>query len=163
MDVLDLGCGTGLCGPLLRPMARTLAGVDLSPAMIEKAKARRAYDRRWAADLLEALRAADAGYDLLVAADVLIYFGDLTPVFEPAVAALRPGGLFAFSVEAGEGERFQFRPATRRYAHAEPYLRRLAGIFGLRVIRLDPITVRTEAGKSVPGDLVVLAASLNGS
>ncbi|CAA9390002.1 MAG: hypothetical protein AVDCRST_MAG64-1141, partial [uncultured Phycisphaerae bacterium] len=164
MDVLDLGCGTGLCGPLLRRMAGAglLAGVDLSPAMIERARGRGVYDRLEAADLLEALGKRPAAYDLLVAADVLIYFGDLTPIFEPAVAALRPGGLFAFSVEAGEGERFQFHPATRRYAHAEPYLRRLADIFGLRVVKLDPITGRTEAGKPVPGFLVLLAALSGG-
>jgi predicted TPR repeat methyltransferase len=167
LDVLDLGCGTGLCGPLLRPMARSLAGVDLSPVMVERSKARGVYDRVSAIDLLEALRSASAAYDLLVAADVLIYFGDLAPVFEPAAAALRPGGLFAFSVEAlpadsgaagagGTGDRFQLRPTTRRFAHAEPYLRRLAGIFGLAVVRLDPITVRTEAGQPVAGFLVLL-------
>lgn len=159
LDVLDLGCGTGLCGPLLRPMAGTLAGVDLSPAMVERAKARGVYDRLEAADLLAALGEAKAAYDLLVAADVLIYFGDLAPVFEPAVAALRPGGLFAFSVEAWDGHRYQLRPATRRYAHGEPYLRRLAAIFGLEVAAFDHVAGRTEAGQPVAGFLVVLRSS----
>jgi predicted TPR repeat methyltransferase len=156
LDVLDLGCGTGLCGPLLRPMARSLVGVDLSPAMVRQARLRGVYDRLDAVDLLDLLRQKKAAYDVLVAADVLIYFGDLAPVVEPAVAALRPGGLLAFSVEAGDGDRFQLRPATRRYAHAEPYLRRLAGIFGLRIVRLDRITARAEAGRPVAGFLVLL-------
>ena len=83
-DVLDLGCGTGLCGPLLRPWAEHLCGVDLSPLMIEQAKAREVYDTLEVADLVTAMRQAERGFDLLVAADVFLYIGDLSPVFEAA-------------------------------------------------------------------------------
>ena len=165
LDVLDLGCGTGLCGRLLRPLACTLAGVDLSPAMIEKARARGVYDRLEVADLVEALVAAPRGsFDLLVAADVLNYIGDLGPTMEAAAAALRPGGLFIFSVEAATrpaaptaGEsRFHFRASTHRYAHADGYVRHVARIHGLDVRVVEQIVVRTEAHAPVGGYLVTI-------
>jgi predicted TPR repeat methyltransferase len=159
LDVLDLGCGTGLCGPLLRPLARTLAGVDLSAAMIEKARGRGVYDRLEVADLVDALCAAPrASFDLLVAADVLNYIGDLAPTMEAATAALPRDGLFSFSVEAsGAGEgRFQLRAATHRYAHAEAYLRHVADIYGFDVRSLEAITIRKEANSPVNGYLVTL-------
>lgn len=156
LDVLDLGCGTGLCGPLLRPFARLLAGVDLSPAMIDKARDRGAYDKLEAADILDALHRSPRGFDLLVAADVLMYLGDLTPVFEAAVHALRPGGRFAFTVEAGETDRYQLGKSTHRFAHAKAYLDRLSLIFGFETEAMEQITVRKEAGRPVMGLLAVL-------
>ena len=156
LDVLDLGCGTGLCGPLLRPISRTLAGVDLSPAMIDKARERGVYDRLETGDILDLLGRESQAWDLLVAADVLMYLGDLTPTFEAALTALRPGGLFAFSVEAGDGERYQLRRETQRFTHSRPYLQRLASIFGFDEVRFEDIVVRKEAGRDVPGLLVVL-------
>ncbi|HYO08758.1 MAG TPA: tetratricopeptide repeat protein [Tepidisphaeraceae bacterium] len=157
MDVLDLGCGTGLCGLLLRPMARVLRGVDLSPAMVAKARERNVYDEVVVGDLLDALRAGERQFDLLAAADVLNYVGDLAPVVEVAASALRPGGRFAFSVEAGGGERFHLQKHVRRYAHSEPYLRHVAGIYGFAVRSLEPIVVRHEANRPVSGFLVILA------
>lgn len=156
LDVLDLGCGTGLCGPLLRPIARTLAGVDLAPAMIEKARERGGYDRLEAKDILEALHSSPHGWDLLVAADVLMYLGDLAPVFDAAAAALRPGGRFAFTVEAGEGDRYQLGKQTHRFAHSKPYLEHLSRIFGFETETLEEITVRKEAGQPVRGLLAML-------
>jgi predicted TPR repeat methyltransferase/Flp pilus assembly protein TadD len=156
LDVLDLGCGTGLCGPLLRPIARTLAGIDLSPAMVEKAKQRGIYDRVEAKDILDALRGAPQAWDLLVAADVLMYLGDLAPIFEAALAALRPGGRFAFSVEAGEGDRYQLGKQTHRFAHSKPYIERLSRIFGFEAETIEEITVRKEAGQPVRGLLALL-------
>ncbi|HEY2585806.1 MAG TPA: tetratricopeptide repeat protein [Tepidisphaeraceae bacterium] len=156
LDVLDLGCGTGLCGPLLRPIARTLAGVDLSPAMVEKARERDVYDRLEVKDILDTLRGSPQAWDLLVAADVLMYLGDLTLVFDAAVAALRPGGRFAFTVESGEGDRFQLGKQTHRFAHSRPYLEHLSRIFGFETETLEEITVRKEAGQPVRGLLAVL-------
>lgn len=156
MDVLDLGCGTGLCGPLLRPMAATLTGVDLSSAMIEKAKERNIYDRLEVADLVEVLRKAPRGYDLLVAADVLIYIGDLSPTFEAAAMALRPGGLLAFSVESSAGERYELVQRSRRFAHSKPYLQRLSTIYGFREVQFENVVLRKEADQPVAGYLVVL-------
>jgi predicted TPR repeat methyltransferase/thioredoxin-like negative regulator of GroEL len=156
MDILDLGCGTGLCGPLLRPMARTIVGVDASPEMTKKAQARLAYDRLEVGDIVEAMQKSPQSYDLLVAADVLVYMGDLTPFFQSAVSALRPDGMMIFSVEADPGDRFQMQKDTRRFTHSDQYLRHLAQIFDLKVELLRPIHVRLEAGKPVAGYLVLL-------
>jgi predicted TPR repeat methyltransferase len=157
LDVLDLGCGTGLCGAALRPLARWLHGVDLSVAMIEKSRQRGVYDELTCGDLLDVLRGRcdREQYDLIAATDVFIYVGDLAPVFEAAAGALRPKGLLAFSVEAAASDRYHLQK-TRRYAHSRPYLEHLARIFGFSVERFDTITVRTEAGKPVPGYLVLM-------
>jgi predicted TPR repeat methyltransferase/Tfp pilus assembly protein PilF len=156
MDVFDLGCGTGLCGPLLRPMAATLRGVDLSPAMVEKARARGVYDALELGDLVDALKTHSRAFDLLTAADVLIYVGDLAPVMEAAAAALRPGGLFVFSVEAAGGDRFHLQHAVRRYAHSKPYVEHIAAICGFQQRSIEPLLVRLERGQPVPGYMVVL-------
>lgn len=156
LNVLDLGCGTGLCGPLLRPISRRLVGVDLSPAMIDKARERNIYDRLEVGDLLDWLGRDPGQWDLLVTTDVLIYVGDLAPIFEAAVAALRPDGLFAFSVEAGTGDRFQFNKNIQRFTHSAAYLHHLAKIFGFVEARFEEITLRKEASRDVPGMLMVL-------
>jgi predicted TPR repeat methyltransferase len=155
MDILDIGCGTGLCGVLLRPMAKTLAGVDLSPAMIEQSGKRNVYDQLHIGDLLATLSAADCQFDLIVAADVLIYHGDLSQIFESALAALRPGGLFIFSIESSSAERYQLQ-ASRRYGHSRAYIDRLIGVFGWETVAIDEIAIREEKRQPVPGFLAVL-------
>lgn len=97
-DVLDAGCGTGLVGPLVRPVARTLVGVDLSPAMVGRARETGIYDELVVGDLIEHLRARPGAYDAIASAATLIHFGDLEPVLAAAVQALRHAGLFAFTV-----------------------------------------------------------------
>ncbi|MBK6472076.1 MAG: methyltransferase domain-containing protein [Betaproteobacteria bacterium] len=98
---LDLGCGTGLCGPLLRPLARHLTGLDLSAAMLGRARATGVYDRLEQADAAQFLAAISERFDLVVAADVLIYIGDPGPLFAAAQRAMQRG-LFAFTVEAAD-------------------------------------------------------------
>ena len=156
MDVLDIGCGTGLCGALLRPMAGSLIGVDLSPAMLEKAANRQVYDRLEAVDFMEVLRRGGHTYDLLVAADVLIYVGDLAPTFAAARTSLRAGGMFAFTVEAGTATRYQLNQTTHRYTHSTPYIRRLSAMYDFDEVVHDDIVVREEGGVPVAGFLVVL-------
>ena len=95
-------------------------------------------------------------YDLLAAADVLIYMGELSPTFEAAAMSLRPGGLFIFSVEAAAGDRYEFSPTSRRYMHSEPYLQHIATICGFTQERFLPIVVRKELDQPVAGHLVVL-------
>jgi predicted TPR repeat methyltransferase len=102
------------------------------------------------------MQQAPRGYDLLVAADVLIYLGDLFPVFSAAAACLRPGGQFAFSVEAGGGERFNLVQKSRRFTHARPYLEKLAAMHGFEQLAFNPIVARQENEKPVIGYLVVL-------
>jgi predicted TPR repeat methyltransferase len=155
-DILDLGCGTGLIGPLLRPLARTLDGVDLSPAILEKAREKNVYDSLDVADMVALLNDRPKSYDLLTAADSIIYTGDLSPLFEAAARALRPGGLFAFTVEAGTGDRYHLHKKTLRYTHSEPYLRHIAGIHGYAVERFTPVIPRYEAEHAVHGYLLIL-------
>jgi len=155
LDVLDLGCGTGLCGQEFRPYARRLVGVDLSPAMIRAAETRGIYDQLITGELLPALREAPGSYDLIAAGDVLIYVGDLTD-FMPAVAgALRSGGLFACSIEEYDGQGF-FLHAEERFAHSIGYVRQMARESGLSEISAEKAAIRCNAGAEVPGWIVIL-------
>lgn len=156
LDVLDMGCGTGLCGPLLRPFAATLAGVDLAPGMVAKSSERGVYDKLEVGELVETMRQHPRSFDLLVAADVLIYMGDLGPTFEAAAGALRPGGLFAFSVEAGTGERYLLNRKTRRFTHNKSYLQHLAAIHGFREECFQDVIGRYEKEQPVASYLVIL-------
>ncbi len=156
--MLDLGCGTGLAGAAFRPCVDRLVGVDLSPAMIERAAAKAIYDRLVEADLLGALAqeaASAASYQLVVAADVFVYVNDLAPVAAAIARVLPPDGLFAFTVETHAGEGVALLP-TLRYAHCEAYIRCALGEAGLMVARLTRTPVRSEKG--VPVDSLVVVA-----
>lgn len=155
LNVLDLGCGTGLCGEAFRPLAGKLTGVDLSEAMIELARKRGVYDRLEVTEMISILRNPSAPYDLLLAADVLCYLGDLSEVFGAAASALRHGGMFAFSVELHEGSGWVLRP-TRRYAHAADYIREMAVANRFDAVEMRVETLRTEAAHDVAGLIVLL-------
>jgi len=155
MSVLDLGCGTGLAGMAFKPMAARLDGVDLSPAMIAKARARSIYDRLEVADLESALAAPGPCYDLILAADTLVYLGDLGRVFDSAHARLRGDGYFLFTVEKASGADFELGP-KRRWRHSETYLRSRAEGAGFGVAGLVAAEPRREAGQPVEGYAVAL-------
>ena len=129
-DVLDAGCGTGLCGPLVAPYARRLTGVDLSAGMLEQAKAKQIYDELVQGELTQFLQGRPGAFDLIVSADTLVYFGDLEDVAAAARAALRPGGLFVFTLEElvvdDEGLEIRLEPHGR-YTHAQHYVEAGAG------------------------------------
>lgn len=149
-NALDLGCGTGLCGQQLRPMATRLTGVDLSANMLEKARELGLYDDLAQGDIVEFLgRSADI-YDLVVAADVFIYVGALDEVFAQVANVMLPGGRFAFTVEEALGAELELRPSLR-YAHSEAGLRRLADANGFRVAALERRPVREDQRQPVPG------------
>jgi predicted TPR repeat methyltransferase len=156
LAVLDLGCGTGLAGAAFKPLAARLDGVDLSPAMIEKARARRIYDQLEVADLETALSSAGPGYDLILAADTLVYLGDLKTVFEAARARLNPDGYFLFTVEKAQARGFELGP-KRRWRHSDAYLRSLAECAGFTVAGLVAATPRHEANQPVEGFAVALS------
>ena len=158
LTILDAGCGTGLCGPLLRPLARRLVGIDLSAGMLEHARASGAYDELHQADLVDAMSTTPATYDVIVAVDVLIYFGELDELFRAAAHALRPGGLMAVTVEQDRGAGYVLR-STGRYAHSEDYLRGSAADAGLVPLDRSECTLRLEYGKPVAGLVSVLQAS----
>ena len=162
-SALDLGCGTGLCGPLLRPLARRLAGVDLSPRMLEKARALGLYDRLALGDAVAFLRDEGARHDLLVAADVFIYVGALEPVFA-AAAATMAHGTFCFSVELCDDDAAGFRlQPSLRYAHAKPYLLRLAEAHGFDVLAMEQAAVREDQSETVDGLYVCLRRRVGAS
>jgi predicted TPR repeat methyltransferase len=152
LDVLDLGCGTGLCGPLLRPIARHLVGVDLSPRMLSLAAARGLYDQLNCAELTEWLAACPA-FDLVVAADVLCYFGELDLAFAAVRAVLTPGGCFASSLEAGT-QPFVLRPHGR-YQHQREYIEGSLGRAGFQDVRISQAVLRYERKDPVAGHIVV--------
>ena len=163
LDVMDLGCGTGLCGPLFRGMARTMVGVDLSPGMLAVADERKLYDQLVTGDITKELRQHEAACDLILAADVFIYVGGLDQVFKAIGAALKPGGLLAFSIEAEEqGDDFVLRP-TGRYAHSMAYIGRLAEAFGLREMRLEKSVLRMDKRQPIDGYIVVLGKPEEGA
>jgi len=150
-SVLDLGCGSGLAAPLLRPLSRRLAGVDLSPRMLERATATGLYDELHVAEAVAHLRATAARHDLVVACDVFIYLGDLTPMFDAVSHVLAPGGVFAFTVEEGHAESGYDLLPTLRYAHSEAWLRELAQVRSLRVTRCERAPLREGHGEAIAG------------
>lgn len=155
LDVVDLGCGTGLCGPLLRPRARTLVGVDLSAGMLAKAHIRQVYDELANGEIVQWLRTRPGAFDLAVAADVLIYLGELAPLFATLARALKPQGWFAFSVEDWTAGDFGLKPSGR-YGHAAHHLRELAARHGFAVESLTQQVLRRESDRVIDGHLVVL-------
>ena len=158
LAVLDAGCGTGLCGPLLRPYASRLVGVDLSAGMLDHARRKEVYTELVQSELTEYLAAQRQAFDIVVAADTLVYFGDLRPFLAAAVGALRASGLLVFTVEDSmsridAGFRLELHG---RYSHSDEYVCRALEDVGLspEVQRAD---LRMEAGEPVAG-LVIRAA-----
>jgi len=157
LRVLDAGCGTGLCGPVLRPYAQHLTGVDLSEPMVQKAREREVYDELVVAELGEFLAARPLAYDLIASGDTLVYFGRLEAVLHDAAQVLLPGGHLVFTLEASDGcteyPGFTLRPHGR-YSHAEPYIRRCLEQAGLTIVDIQRDTLRLELGQPVAGMIV---------
>ena len=147
---LDLGCGTGLCGRLLRPLADRLTGVDLSPNMIQQAGTLGVYDVLQQADALDFLKAGTEPFDCVLAADVFIYVGDVSDVFGALAQRMPAGGVFAFTVEEGTQGELELRPSLR-YAHSEAGMRRLAQAHGFRVTAMERRPLREEQRQAIAG------------
>ncbi len=157
-SMLDLGCGTGLGGAAFRAVVDQLVGVDLSPAMVAQAAAKDLYDRLATADLTSFLSdeaTNTAKYDLVLAADVFVYVSDLAPIMAGVARVLLPEGLFAFTVETHPGDEVKLLP-TLRYAHGEPYVRRVLSEAGLTPTSIAKAAVRSE--RAVPVDSLVVIA-----
>lgn len=159
LAVLDLGCGTGLCGPLLRPVARRLVGVDLSPNMLSKAAARAVYDQLNCGELTQWLAECEQRFDLAVAADVLCYFGDLSVAFANVHNVLLPGGHFACSLESSPADApvvdgYVLLPHGR-YQHERSYVERVLANAHLEIVSITTDTLRYERQDPVTGLLVV--------
>lgn len=152
--ILDLGCGTGLCGERFKPFSERLIGIDVSEKMIEVAKGKNLYET------LEVMEVNDAlthfkNNDLILAGDVFSYIGKLDEVYKLAFAALKPGGLFAFTVEKTYTEPYELQKNIR-YAHSKNYLNQLAKDTNFTPLRCDTIALRKQRNKPVEGYLVVL-------
>jgi predicted TPR repeat methyltransferase len=155
-DIHDLGCGTGLCGPMVRDWARDLSGCDLSQGMLDKAERRHVYDSLEHAELVAHMNAHPAAYDALICADTLCYFGELAGAMRAAMQSLRPDGLLVFTVEAllaPDSPSFRLHPHGR-YAHARGYIESSIVAAGFSLRRLAQVVLRSEAGKHVDGWLV---------
>jgi predicted TPR repeat methyltransferase len=154
-ETLDAGCGTGWCGPLLRPLARLLVGVDLSAGMIAKARARAVYDELVAQELCQFMRERPNTFDVIASADTLVYFGSLEAPLAAARVALRPGGILVFTVERlDSGDPYRLEPHGR-YSHSEDYVRRVAAEAGFGALTLEECVLRRERGQDVRGHLVL--------
>jgi predicted TPR repeat methyltransferase len=148
---LDLGCGTGLCGPLVRPMAQVLHGVDLSATMVRRSSALGAYDQVVQSDLAAYLGQTAERYDLAIAADVFIYVGALDEVFEGVARVMEPGGVFCLSVErAPEGKELALQ-GSLRYAHSRRYIEKLAAQSGFDVCSVSEHAVREDQRVAIAG------------
>lgn len=154
LDILDLGCGTGLSGRLFKRHANRLDGVDLSPAMLDRARRQGVYDDLVADEISAYLKGRQRQYDVLIAGDVLAYFGRLAGLFRGIAHAASDGALFAFSVEAVPGSGFRLTPSGR-YAHSRRYITRLATVAALRAVSVTREQLRYEYGEPVMGDVWV--------
>jgi predicted TPR repeat methyltransferase len=155
LDILDAGCGTGLCGPAVRPYARRLVGVDLSGAMLSRASERGCYDGLESAELTGFMIAHPSAFDLVVAADTLNYFGDLGPALAAASMTLRPLGKLVFTVEAAVSDEPCSRlNANGRFSHTEAYLLQSIARAGLAVCTIGADVLRREGGTPVAGFIV---------
>lgn len=166
LDLADLGCGTGLCGPLVRKWARTLIGCDLSSGMLERAARRNVYDSLVHGELVQFLEQRPRTFDVLLCADTFCYFGDMRAALMAAASALRPNGVLVYTVEALQDDQssqdFLLQPHGR-YAHSRPYLTRLMAEGGFAGPQIRSETLRTEGGKPVMGWLFSARLAVTGN
>ena len=156
---IDLGCGTGLAATAFARDVDHFTGIDLSPRMIERARARGLYAELEVADMVKGLVSKpDASADLILAADAMVYVSDLAPVLREANRVLISGGLLAFTVETHGGNGV-ILGAGLRYAHCVPYIRASIDAAGLTLSQFDELSARNEDYAPVPGLVVVAEKS----
>jgi predicted TPR repeat methyltransferase len=157
-DILDAGCGTGLCGVLLRPMARYLAGVDISSSMIARAREHKLYDALEVSELSTFMRSKPSLFDAVVSADVLVYFGALEEPLACAFTCLRTGGVLLASLErlddpSGDGPPWRLQQHGR-YCHTEAYLQQAFRKAGFKSVSCEQAVLRREGGADVLGNVM---------
>lgn len=156
-DILDLGCGTGLCGKYLKPHAKHLIGLDISANMLSKAREKQSYTQLIQADMVTGMQQLSGLFDLIIAADALVYLGDLRPLFTQVKTLLKAEGIIAFSIETSSDKATSYQlQASGRFAHSTHYIRTLADEFGLLPLANQTVELRYQAGKPVIGALVIL-------
>lgn len=152
--VVDLGCGTGLCGTLFKPYSSKLIGIDIAPKMIEAARQKNVYDELIVDDITHALLQME-NIDLIIAADVFGYLGELDDIFSAAKKALKKDGYFAFTVEKSENEPYALQKSTR-FAHSKKYIHELCSQHFFKIVKEDEIQLRIQRQEPVLGFLFVL-------
>ncbi len=157
-DIVDLGCGTGLCGEPFKSVANTLTGVDLSPNMLEIAANKHIYDKLVDVDITTFLQDKTACYDLVIAGDALVYIGDLTAIFKLVSQALRPGGYFIFNTEITTQPEYTMNQSGR-FSHQKTYLESLAIQFNLKPVHYQEVITRQQNNEPVSGHLYILIKS----
>lgn len=157
LQVLDVGCGTGLCGPLLAPFALRLVGADLSAGMLAKAQPRKVYHQLIKAELTGYLQSVHQAFDLVISADTLCYFGKLEAALNAAHGALRPGGRVVFTLERLDSDPVQqpYRLNPHgRYSHSRGYVEQVLAQAGFERVGAEPVILRDEGGVPVQGWLM---------
>ncbi len=155
LDILDLGCGTGLCAPIFRTVARSLDGIDLSPRMLEKARAKGLYGCLELGDVGASPALKRGTHDLVLAVDVLSAMGDLAPVMHSAAGTLRPGGRFAFTTDPGASGDYTLM-SSGRFAHSPQYVRDVATAAGFAVESSQDAVMKFENRRDVVATVFIL-------
>jgi len=155
LAILDLGAGTGLSGELFLRHAHRLVGVDLSEKMLAVAAQKNIYSELVQADILHYLQSTAESFDLILAADVIVYFGDLANLFPAIAAVLASKGLFAFNIEIGAEADYQLSP-TGRFTHRSAYIEQMASKAGFNVVVREKAILRKHQDENVDGLLFVL-------
>jgi predicted TPR repeat methyltransferase len=156
---IDLGCGTGLAARAFAREVDVFVGIDLSPRMIERARATGLYAELEVAEMVQGLGSKpDASANLILAADAVVYLSDLAPLLREVFRVLVPGGLLAFTTETHRGEGVILGEGLR-YAHSPAYVRAAITAAGLTLSRLEDLSARNEDNTPVPG-LVVVASKI---
>jgi 2-polyprenyl-3-methyl-5-hydroxy-6-metoxy-1,4-benzoquinol methylase len=160
LRVLDLGCGGGHNGAMLRRAgAREVVGIERDPGAAREA--RRRLDRVVECDLgkLDPVELGDQPFDAILASDVLEHLADAEDVLARAVTLLRPGGAVVISLP-NVANVYVFAQLLRK-----TWPRRGSGIFdrthvrwfakrdmvrllrgaGLEVLRVEPYFTRYRA------------------
>ena len=151
-NALDLGCGTGLGGRIFRDRCRRLSGIDLAPKMIETSGNKSIYDALHVGNILDLPDLLKENFDLLIASDVLVYIGNLTPLFQSLEKCSRPHALFIFSTESLGKKAYKLRPSGR-YAHSPTYIKTTAGNCGFQCSAQKADHIRREKGDWIKGDI----------
>eukprot|EP00408_Alexandrium_pacificum_P046204 CAMPEP_0171244556 /NCGR_PEP_ID=MMETSP0790-20130122/46920_1 /TAXON_ID=2925 /ORGANISM="Alexandrium catenella, Strain OF101" /LENGTH=248 /DNA_ID=CAMNT_0011711697 /DNA_START=78 /DNA_END=824 /DNA_ORIENTATION=+ len=174
--VVDLGCGTGLCGAVVRGVARRLVGVDISSGMAEVARQKgrdgqagspgELYDELVVRDAAAACQAMPEGSaDLVIAGDMFIYVWDMSRMLAAVARILRPTGTFIFTterMEEGETEEGWVERVSERFAHSQSFISRALADAGLQLTACEASDLRGDGVSAdgerafVPGDLYVV-------
>lgn len=158
-DALDLGCGTGLTGQVLRDHVVKLHGVDIANKMLQLAEEKGIYDQLIEKEALTFLQQTSHSYGFIVAADVLPYFGELSALFHAVAKRLNPKGYFIFTTEISANHPWQLNPSGR-FCHHIDYLRQLATQHGLQLCHEEQIIARQQDGKALPVWFIALQKTL---